>query len=108
MQTAERFAAPPVATERPAPVGGRRPQVPTGKLPADVDPAGPEMSRIFTVGSLIGIPLLFAFTLLVSGLAGASLGGGAALSAWAALVGGPFFGAMIFLGKRVGELGHED
>lgn len=58
-----------------------------------------------TTGTVIGITLLFVLTLVIAHWAGAPWGGAAAIGGWGALVGGPFFGVMVFFGGRVGALG---
>lgn len=71
-----------------------------------VDPAGRDMGSILALGAAWGIPVLFLATLVICLLDGLSWGGSAAISAWGGIVGGPFFGAMVFYGKRVGRLSH--
>lgn len=70
---------------------------------ADTSMAG--VGNILTTGTLVGVALLFVITLTVAHWAGATWGGSAGIASWAALVGGPFFGVMIFFGGRVGALG---
>ncbi|HWD09216.1 MAG TPA: hypothetical protein VHA57_08990 [Actinomycetota bacterium] len=71
---------------------------------AEVNPAL-GVQDFLTAGTLVGIALLFLLTLLIAHYAGATWGGAAAIGGWGALVGGPFFGVMVFFGGRVGALG---
>lgn len=71
-----------------------------------VDPAGAEMGSILALGAAWGIPVMFLTTFVICLVNGLPWGGSAAISAWGGIVGGPFFGAMVFYGKRVGALSH--
>jgi len=64
-----------------------------------------EMGRILVLGAAVGVPLVFAITLLLVLAAGARGAGTIFIAAWAALIGGTFIGAGILLAKRLGDLG---
>jgi hypothetical protein len=52
-------------------------------------------------GSLIGIPAIYVLVTLISLVASAPLMDALAIAVWPAIVGGPFFGAVVFLGLTV-------
>ena len=62
------------------------------------------MMGILAVGSAVGIPLMFVITLVIARYDGVSWGGSAFIAGWGGLVGGPFFGVLVLLAKRVDEL----
>jgi hypothetical protein len=70
------------------------------------DQSGIEMGRILAAGSAWGIPVMFAVTLVICLVDQLSWSRSLGIAAWGALVGGPFFGVMVFLGGRVADLGH--
>lgn len=65
-----------------------------------------EMGRILAIGTLSGIPVWFVIATMICRVVGVSWSGSAAIGAWGALVGGPFFGAMLFYARRVSDLSH--
>ena len=76
------------------------------QAPSTPDEAGIEMGRILAAGSAWGIPIMFAVTMVICLMDRLSWSGSLGIAAWGALIGGPFFGVMVFFGQRVGDLGH--
>lgn len=70
------------------------------------DTDGADMSRILVNGTLWGLPVWFVIATMIARVVGVSWAGATIIGAWGALVGGPFFGAMLFFGKQVGDLSH--
>jgi hypothetical protein len=65
--------------------------------------ADAEMGRILARGFAIGIPTAFALTMVICSFAGIGWSASAAVAAWGAVVGGPFFGVSLQT-NRVSEL----
>ena len=81
--------------------------VKTAELAGTADDSGAvEMGRILAIGTLSGIPVWFVIATMICRVVGVSWSGSAAIGAWGALVGGPFFGAMLFFARRVSDLSH--
>jgi hypothetical protein len=76
------------------------------EAPSGPDEVGIEMGRILAAGSAWGIPVMFAVTMVICLMDRVSWSGSLGVATWGALIGGPFFGVMVFFGKRVGDLGH--
>lgn len=67
--------------------------------------ARPGIGKVFALGAAWGIPVMFLVTFVIARFDGVSWGAATGISAWGSLIGGPFFGAMVFFGGRVAELG---
>ena len=76
-----------------------------GDEPDHTDLEAAEMGRILVLGAALGVPLVFAITLLLILAAGARGAGTIFVAAWATLIGGTFIGAGILLAKRLADLG---
>jgi hypothetical protein len=80
--------------------------IPRNTTKEDVGLTDADAAHALVLGSTIGIPTLFAIVLVVSLTAGASWTDALIIAAWPAVVGGPFFGALVAVGGAVQAYEH--
>jgi hypothetical protein len=77
----------------------------SASTPFDGELSDGQVGHALRAGSLTGIPAIYALVTLISLAAGAPLLDALVIAVWPAIVGGPFFGAVVFLGLAVA---HDD
>jgi hypothetical protein len=68
---------------------------------ADVEVADADAVHPLRLGSLFGVPAVYAIVVLIGLAAGTSMTDALFIAAWPAIVGGPFFGALAVLGAEI-------
>jgi hypothetical protein len=69
--------------------------------PVDVELTDADAVRALRLGSLFGIPAVFATVVLIGLAAGLSMIDAGLIAVWPGIVGGPFFGALAVLGAEI-------
>ena len=70
-------------------------------IPVDVELTDADAVRALRLGSLVGIPAVYAIVVLIGLAAGLSMIDAVLIAAWPAIVGGPFFGTLAVLGAEI-------